>query len=131
MSQAEDETQTQWHLLQAYIDWKSIRENLEAVKANVANRNSNADPDKVIELYDRWRSLQAQAEELRTERNANAKAMKVRPISRQLLFATYKLSIRIFFKIFPVQTLCFKASLQLSIQTSVGLALMVACLCTC
>lgn len=65
------------HGLQAYIDWKSIRENVDYIKANVANRNSKADPDRVVDLYDRWRHLQTQAEDLRTERNANAKAMKV------------------------------------------------------
>lgn len=68
--------------LQAHIDWKSIRDNLEAIKTNVSNRNSSADPQKVADLYDRWRSLQTQAEDLRTERNANAKSMKV-PIATQ------------------------------------------------
>lgn len=63
--------------MQAHIDWKAIRDNLEEVKTNVANRNSSAWPEKVVDLYDRWRSLQTQAEDLRTERNANAKAMKV------------------------------------------------------
>lgn len=64
-------------LMQAHIDWRSIKENLEAVKANVANRNSRADPDKVVKLYDDWRELQNAAEQLRSDRNANAKAMKV------------------------------------------------------
>lgn len=63
--------------LQAHIDWKALRENLEAVRANVANRNSRADPDKVLQIYDRWREALNEAEGLRTERNANAKAMKV------------------------------------------------------
>ena len=49
------------------------------MKANVVNRNSSADPGRVAQLYDKWRSLQTQAENIRTERNANAKAMKVCP----------------------------------------------------
>lgn len=62
---------------QAHIEWKAIRENLEYIKTNVANRNSNADPEKVVHLYDQWRELQSRAEAIRTDRNANAKSMKV------------------------------------------------------
>lgn len=63
--------------MQAHLDWKSISDNIEEIKTNVANRNSNADPDRVVQLYSQWRSLQTKAEDLRTERNANAKSMKV------------------------------------------------------
>ena len=63
--------------MQAFIDWKAIRDNIEAVKANVKNRNSDADPEKVSQLYDEYNAAQRQAEQLRSDRNANAKAMKV------------------------------------------------------
>lgn len=62
---------------QAHIDWRAIRDNLEAVKANVGMRNSRADPDRVVELYEKWRGAENDAEQLRSDRNANAKAMKV------------------------------------------------------
>lgn len=66
--------------LQAFLDWKSIRNNVEEVKINVKNRNSDADPDKVVRLYDEFREAQNEAERLRSDRNANAKAMKVLPL---------------------------------------------------
>jgi Seryl-tRNA synthetase N-terminal domain len=61
----------------AHIDWKFIASNLDEVKKNVAQRNSSADPELVVELYDRWRLLQDEVETLRSQRNENAKAMKV------------------------------------------------------
>jgi hypothetical protein len=61
----------------AYLDWKFIKANVEKFKENVAQRNSSADPDLVVELYDKWRGLQDEAETLRSQRNENAKAMKV------------------------------------------------------
>lgn len=62
----------------AHIDWKHIVSNLDEVKKNVAQRNSSADPELVVELYSRWRSLQDEVETLRSQRNENTKAMKVR-----------------------------------------------------
>lgn len=61
----------------AHIDWKHIVSNLDEVKKNVAQRNSSADPELVVELYSRWRALQDEVETLRSQRNENAKAMKV------------------------------------------------------
>ena len=62
---------------QAFLDWKSLRADLEQHRANVRNRNSSADPDKALELYDHWRQLEDDAGRLRSDRNSNAKAMKV------------------------------------------------------
>lgn len=45
----------QW---KAAIDFKWIRENKEAVAANIRNRNSNANLEAVIELYDKMSNLQ-------------------------------------------------------------------------
>ena len=49
----------------------------------MVNRKSSADPDLIVHLYEKWRVLQDRAEELRSERNANAKAMKVCTCSAQ------------------------------------------------
>lgn len=45
----------QW---KASIDFKWIRDNKEAVAANIANRNSSANLELVLELYDRLLSIQ-------------------------------------------------------------------------
>ncbi|KAG8388235.1 hypothetical protein BUALT_Bualt02G0104700 [Buddleja alternifolia] len=75
----------QW---KAAIDFKWIRENKEAVSANVKNRNSNANLDLVLELYDKLLNVQKQeVERLRAERNAIANKMKAKlePSERQKL----------------------------------------------
>ena len=59
------------------LDWKYVKDNVEALKANAASRNSAANPALVAQLYDEWREQENEAEELRTQRNANAKKMKV------------------------------------------------------
>lgn len=46
---------TQW---KAVIDFKWIRDNKEAVAANIKNRYSNANLELVIELYDKLMSVQ-------------------------------------------------------------------------
>ena len=61
----------------AHIDFRFVKNNLDVVRQNVADRNSAADPDAVAALYDKWVSALDQVERLRAERNANAKAMKV------------------------------------------------------
>ena len=58
------------------LDYKFIKDNLEAVKENVKNRNMNADADKVVELYDKRTSLVTKQQDLQQKRNENAKAMK-------------------------------------------------------
>lgn len=58
------------------LDLKFIKENADAVKANVANRFMNADVDKVISLYEKRNLLKSEIDELRRKRNENAKAMK-------------------------------------------------------
>lgn len=45
----------QWR---AAIDFKWIRDNKEAVAANIKNRNFNANLDRVLELYDKLLNLQ-------------------------------------------------------------------------
>ncbi|KAK6139557.1 hypothetical protein DH2020_026703 [Rehmannia glutinosa] len=75
----------QW---KAAIDFKWIRDNKEAVAANIKNRNSNANLDLVIQLYDKLLNLQKQeVEKLRAERNVVANKMKAKlePSERQKL----------------------------------------------
>ncbi|CAA3016824.1 serine--tRNA ligase, chloroplastic mitochondrial [Olea europaea subsp. europaea] len=74
----------QW---KAAIDFKWIRENKEAVAANVKNRNSNANIDLVVELYDKLMNVQKEVEGLRAERNVVANRMKgkLEPSERQKL----------------------------------------------
>lgn len=61
----------------AHIDFRFVKNNLDLVRQNVADRNSMADPDAVAALYDKWVNALEQVERLRAERNAIAKAMKV------------------------------------------------------
>ncbi|KAK6147873.1 hypothetical protein DH2020_018785 [Rehmannia glutinosa] len=74
----------QW---KAAIDFKWIRDNKEAVAANIKNRNSNANLDLVIQLYDKLLNLQKEVEKLRAERNVVANKMKAKlePSERQKL----------------------------------------------
>ncbi|KAL0425150.1 UNVERIFIED_CONTAM: Serine--tRNA ligase, chloroplastic/mitochondrial [Sesamum radiatum] len=74
----------QW---KAAIDFKWIRENKEAVAANMKNRNSTANLDLVLELYDKLLNVQKEVERLRAERNVVANKMKgkLEPSERQKL----------------------------------------------
>ncbi len=58
------------------LDIKFIKENLDAVKDNIKNRNMNADADLAVSLYDEKNSLQHELDMLRQKRNENAKKMK-------------------------------------------------------
>ena len=61
----------------ANIDFKFIKENLDLVVKNAEDRNSNADPRLVVQLYDKYVQLKMEADEIRAERNENSNAMKV------------------------------------------------------
>ena len=69
------------------LDLKYIKENAEAVKANIAARFMTADVDEVISLYDRRNALITETDDLRRRRNENAKSMKGKldPEERQKL----------------------------------------------
>lgn len=58
------------------LDYRFIKENLDAVKENIKNRNMSADADAVVELYDRRTALVTRRQELQQKRNENAAAMK-------------------------------------------------------
>ncbi|XVE55535.1 hypothetical protein DITRI_Ditri03aG0166600 [Diplodiscus trichospermus] len=74
----------QW---KAAIDFKWIRDNKELVAVNIKNRNSNANLELVLELYDKMLNLQKEVERLRGERNnvANKMKGKLEPSERQKL----------------------------------------------
>lgn len=63
----------QWR---AAIDFKSIRDNKDAVATNIKRRNSNVDLEFVLELYERMSNLQKEVERLRGKRNVVANKMK-------------------------------------------------------
>ncbi|RDX96819.1 Serine--tRNA ligase, chloroplastic/mitochondrial, partial [Mucuna pruriens] len=74
----------QW---KATIDFKWIKDNKEAVASNIRNRNSDADLDLVLHLYDKMFTLLKEVERVRGERNAVANKMKgkLEPSERQRL----------------------------------------------
>ena len=74
------------------LDYKFIKENLEAVKRNILNRSMTADADKAVELYDKRTALVTALQNLQKERNDNALSMKQKlsPEERQKLIDTGK-----------------------------------------
>ena len=60
------------------IDLKFLKENLEAVKLNIKNRNMQADAEGVARLYDERNLLIQELDSLRTRRNENAAKMKAK-----------------------------------------------------
>lgn len=58
------------------LDYRFIKENLDAVKANIASRNMTANADAVVELFDKRTELVTALQILQTNRNDNAKSMK-------------------------------------------------------
>ncbi|MGI5091634.1 serine--tRNA ligase [Treponema socranskii] len=58
------------------LDYKFIKDNLEAVKQNIVNRNMTADADEVVRLYDERTALVTRLQQLREKRNENAALMK-------------------------------------------------------
>jgi seryl-tRNA synthetase len=69
------------------LDLKFIRDNLNRIIENTKNRQVAANPERVVELYDRRNQLLQETEALRHRRNINAQAMKkkVDPDERQRL----------------------------------------------
>ncbi|HOX49365.1 MAG TPA: serine--tRNA ligase [Spirochaetales bacterium] len=69
------------------LDYKFIKDNLSAVKKNIADRYMKADADLVVELYDRRNAALRALEDERKRRNDNAAAMKgkLEPEARQKL----------------------------------------------
>jgi seryl-tRNA synthetase len=60
----------------AYIDFKFVRDNLDLVKQNCADRLVKADPGQVVSLYDEFVQLTQEADAVRAARNENSSAMK-------------------------------------------------------
>jgi seryl-tRNA synthetase len=58
------------------LDYRFIKENLDAVKANIKARNMTADADAVVALFDKRTALVTAMQTLQARRNDNAKSMK-------------------------------------------------------
>ena len=58
------------------LDYRFIRENLEAVKKNILNRHMKADADLVVQLFDKHNEILRNLEDKRRRRNEIADAMK-------------------------------------------------------
>ena len=61
----------------AFVDFKFVRDNVEAVAANCQARLSTADPHLVASLYEQYVAAQQETDKLRAARNENSSAMKV------------------------------------------------------
>jgi hypothetical protein len=61
----------------ASIDFKFLKDNIDLVVQNAKNRNSSADPQFAVQLYDQYIQIKQEADHLRAERNENSNAMKV------------------------------------------------------
>lgn len=74
------------------LEYKFIKDNLDAVKQNIINRNMEADADLVVKLYDERTSLTTKLQLLQQKRNENAAAMKTKmeDAKRQELIAAGK-----------------------------------------
>jgi len=58
------------------LDYRFIKENLEAVNSNIADRYMNADANLVVALFDEKNALIRELEDERKKRNENALSMK-------------------------------------------------------
>ncbi len=58
------------------LDYRFIKDNLEAVKQNIINRNMVADADLVVKLFDERTALTTKLQSLQQKRNENAASMK-------------------------------------------------------
>jgi seryl-tRNA synthetase len=69
------------------LDYRFIKDNLAAVKKNIADRCMTADADLVVRLFDRRTELSTALQSLQQQRNANASGMKAKlePADRQKL----------------------------------------------
>lgn len=63
------------------LDIKFIRENIDLIKINCANRRVKVDLDKLLKLDEERRSIQQEIDELRAERN---KGSKVKPTPAEI-----------------------------------------------
>lgn len=70
-------------LLKPHIDLKRVRENIDYIQNNIANRKSQGDARSAAALYDQWVALQQRGDKLRAERNHVAKDTTLSPQDRQ------------------------------------------------
>jgi seryl-tRNA synthetase len=84
--QQPEQLQAEAPAFRAYIDFKSLRDNVDAAVVNCRNRLSSADPHLVARLYEEFVAAQQEADKLRASRNENSGAMKVQNRGSGCLF---------------------------------------------
>ena len=65
------------------LDLKFIKDNADAVKANIEARFMTADVDEVLREYERRNALISEIDHLRHQRNENAQTMRTNPASEE------------------------------------------------
>lgn len=60
------------------LDYRFIKENLNAVKKNILQRNMSADADAVVALFNKRTELTTNVQNLQAKRNESAQAMKAK-----------------------------------------------------
>lgn len=63
-------------VFKAYVDFKFVRDNAELIAQNCVNRGAAVDPNRVVQLYEQFVSLQQETDRVRAARNENSSAMK-------------------------------------------------------
>ena len=58
------------------LDYRFIKENIDAVKQNIKNRNMTSDADLVVQLFNKRTELISALQEFQQKRNENAASMK-------------------------------------------------------
>lgn len=66
----------QYDVEENMLDYRFIKDNIQAVKQNIINRNMCADADLVVSLFDKKIALTTKLQSLQQKRNENAKSMK-------------------------------------------------------
>lgn len=75
-SGAHQQQQPQALTWRAAVDFKAVRDNLEAVRANCVVRKASVDPAAVVALYEQYVALKTRTDAVREARNASAAAVK-------------------------------------------------------
>ena len=64
------------HTIRPMLDYRFIKNHLEAVKQNIVNRSMNADAEAAVRLFDERTEMVTALQGLQAKRNENSLAMK-------------------------------------------------------
>ena len=76
LSEKQADTAAQTPAFHAYVDFKALAQNPDAVAENCQRRAAAADPHLVAQLYREFVELSREVDALRAERNRNATSLK-------------------------------------------------------